>query len=713
MVIEMRRWAWIALTLTALQFAQADEPLRSGGDADFPPYEFLDSQGRAIGFNVDLLRAIAQHQGRDFEPRLSRWADARAGLASGQLDTVAMYVADFRADEFLFSAPFLIIYHEIFVRQPPTDSYTLNDLRGRTVLVQQDSWLHEQIIDLGLDAEMVLVDSEREALLRLARGDADAALVSTQVGRRILQQEQLAQLVTASSPLLPAPYAFAVRVDEPELLNAINNSLLALRASGEYNRIYEHWFGEQPPPLPDESRSLVWLVATLGSLALLILLAWAIERQRRPKPTEASRSDTAPADRAALLTTLADTLRQGDTRPALLLIDLDQFRLVNEQSDPIEGDAILQELQQRLDQACKPGEQLFRVGGDKFAVLIARADEDSAMARADALRLLIERSHFGPSSAAVHLTGSLGVSLKAEDSLTAGRLLKQAEAACFAAKERGRNRCCLFSRDDARLAEASDRMHWVREADTALRENRLLLHFQTIEPALASPDAPIRAEILLRLRQVDGQLVTAGLFMPACEHHHLAQRIDLHVIEGVLSWLWDQRDRLPEGMRLYINLSARSLDDDRFLPAVMRLFERYPVDSDWVGFEVTETAVMNHLKTGLKTIHALRDRGCVFALDDFGVGNSSMAYLKQLPVDEVKIDGAFIRAVRENPKERLVLREINTLIQTLGKASVVEQVETDDLRELVAELGIDYVQGWAISRPRPMNEFPLRPSRLA
>ncbi|MGY6588296.1 MAG: EAL domain-containing protein [Wenzhouxiangella sp.] len=707
----MRHWLIAAACLWLAFDAAASTPLRSAGDADFPPYEFLNADGQPDGFNVELLQALARQLERPLDSSLGTWADARAALVAGEVDIVAMYAADFREDEFLFSSPFLIINHEIFVHRGGVEIASLSDLAGRRVLVQRDSWLHEQLKNLEIEAELVLVNSERDALLALAEARADSALVSTQVGRRVLQQEGLDQLVTTGGPLLPATYAFAVSRDQPALLESINDSLRALRASGEFNQLYQDWFGEPPPRIPQPGPALPWLLVVLSGLGLAVLVAWQLERHRAAQATAAARDHRLPpADRARLLAELDACFRTPGSRPALILIDLDQFRLVNEQTDPIDGDRILDQIQNHLGNKLNEGEQLFRFGGDKFAVLLRQANHSQAAQRAEALREQIAGQSFGEGDQTVHLTASLGISLAQDTLVTAGRLIKRAEAACFAAKESGRNRSCLYSEDDSRMTEASERMFWVREAGRALRENRLLLHFQTIEPARHDPDAAIRAEILLRLRQPDGQIVTAGLFMPACEHHYLAQRIDLNVIEQTLGWLQKNIERLPENMRFYINLSARSLDDDRFLPAVLALFDQYPVDPTLVGFEVTETAVMNHLKTGLNTMTTLSSKGCTFALDDFGIGNSSMAYLKQLPVHEVKIDGSFIRAVRRDPTERLVLREINSLIQTLGKASVIEQVETNELRDLVARLGIDYVQGWAISHPRPLSEFPLKPA---
>ncbi|MGY6630917.1 MAG: EAL domain-containing protein [Wenzhouxiangella sp.] len=707
----MRRWLLTVACLWLALDAAASVPLRSAGDADFPPYEFLAADGQPDGFNVDLLNAIASQLERPITISLGRWADARAALAAGQVDVVAMYAADFRDEEFQFSSPFLIINHEIFVRQGGAEASALEDLSGLSILVQRDSWLHERLISQAIDAELFLVDSERSALLGLAEGRADTALVSTQVGRRVLQQEGLEQVVTSGGPMLPAAYGFAVQHDQDALLEAIDESLRALRASGEFNRLYQHWFGEPPPERQETATATPWLLLVLGGLGLTVIIAWLLDRQRTVRAKAAIRTDGGDtADRAGLLTALEACVRTQGHQPALILIDLDQFRLVNEQTDPIDGDRILGKIRDQLVDVLAEGERLFRFGGDKFAVLLPQANQAQALRRAECLRERIAQQTFGEGDQSLQLTASLGISL-ADDSLTtAGRLIKRAEAACFAAKERGRNRSCLFSDDDARMSEASERMYWVREAGRALRENRLLLHFQTIEPARHDPEAPIRAELLLRLRQPDGQIICAGVFMPACEHHYLAQRIDLHVLELSLRWLKQHEDRLPDNPRFYINLSARSLDDDRFLPAVLELFETYPVDPRLVGFEVTETAVMNHLRTGLKTINALCSKGCTFALDDFGIGSSSMAYLKQLPVQEVKIDGSFLHAVRRDPTERRVLRDINTLIQTLGKTSVIEQVETSELRDLVADLGIDYVQGWAVSHPRPLSDFPLKPA---
>lgn len=696
--------------------AQAEPVLIAGGDHDYPPYEFLDASGRPIGMNVELMQAVARELGRDIRVQLGPWELSRQAIAAGQIDLLSMYRADFRADDVLFATPHVIIYHEIFIRRGDPALTGLAQLAGREVIVQRGAWVHEQLIDIDLKAEFVLVETEREALELLASGRHDAALISESLGRRVIQDLNITALTTSGPPLFPVEYALAVPADRHELLADIDRALDRIKASGEFNRLHQRWLGHatsrQPDP-PKASRLAGLLLALLLGLLIAGALAWVLHQRSVLRPGKPGRDRwhqdnlTGLANRFGLERKLKRLLSQPRTMPthALLYLDLDQFRLINEHSDHSLGDEILVEAARLIEARLPPGCFLSRPGGDEFCLIYPAASSQEALAKAEQLRDLLEHHAFGSRDTPLKITVSIGVSLLERQDMSIGDVLKQAEIACLAAKEAGRNRVHLYHDEDEAISQLHGQMRWVAEVDQALKDDRLALYFQTIEPAWPEPEAGIRIELLLRMTDSTGRLVSAGEFVPAAEKYFLAHRIDRRVLRLAFEWLAQHAACLPRLERVYINISARSLGDDRFLPFVLDLFKNHAVRPELIGFEMTETAVMTHFNTALSTIERLRELGCAFALDDFGVGSSSVAYLKQLPVDVLKIDGSFSHAAARDPRERAVLEEINSLGHVLGKTTVAEMVETDQMRQVMADIGIDHVQGWAISKPRPLNEL--------
>lgn len=708
----------IGLVLVLVVGHSQGSTLVIGGDHDFPPYEFINEQGRPAGLNVDLLSAVARELERDIEFRLGPWADSRKRIISGDIDVLPMYVAAFRQPELSFSTPHVMIYHELFVRVGAFNPVGLADLAGGSLIVQRDAWVHERLLDENFAGELVLVERERDALLLLASGRHDAALISEAVGRRLLTELGLDELTTSGGPLFPVEYALAVRADREELLAELNRGLAMIRASGEFNALHQRWLGHERsvPAPPAAGPPWHWL---LTAVLVLLVFGWYWHRragQRRGVLGDRTAVEqqfftdtlTGLPNRMGLERHLSEQLRQ-DSEPgmqlALLHLDLDQFKLVNESGDHVSGDRVLRQIAVLLRALVGVDGFLARPGGDEFCVVLAVRPVESLLDRAEVLRQRLEAEVFDLDGQRFRVTASIGIAALTGPERSIAEALKQAEAACLMAKEGGRNRVHLFSDSDRAQMERHGQMRRVQDLSRALDEGSLSLYYQTIEPAEAQPGTPLIVELLVRMTDAEGQLVPAGEFVPAAEKYFLAQRLDRWVVSAALGWLDVHLKSLPGLGRVYINLSGRSLGDDRFLPFVLDQLDSHEVPASLLGFEITETAVMTHLQTGLATIEALRERGVTFALDDFGVGVSSMAYLRELPVDVVKIDGSFARRAIDNPRERTLLGEINDLGKLLGKITVVEQVETESARQLMAELGIDYVQGWAVSYPRPLDEL--------
>jgi len=703
-----------------LPLSTAAETIRMGGDRDYPPFEFINNQGDADGFHVELVRLLGAIEG--FEPafELGPWDESLDALKRGEIDLLASFVVESRVEALDYATPHLIVHHEIFVRQNESVVSGLDSLRGAEVIVQRGDYVEEHLETLDVDFRLVPVTSQRDALRLLANGQHDAAIINEHVGRLMLNEQFADQLTTAGAPLFPISYALAVNEGDERLLARIESALAEAKSSGEFNRLRQRWLSVGPMPEGDGLLHWSLVAMPLVLAAILLVMIW---RQSRQQPQEESQAVFAARFRRDGLTGLPNRVElehalskaieraRTDHFPrALLHINLDQFKLINQAEDYQGGDVIICRIAEFLRRRSHLGELPARIGGDQFALLLGPSREPRATA--EQIREELEDMEFEIDDRRVHVTASIGVATLDDHAISVGELLKQAEAACHAAKEAGRNRVHAFEADDEALIERHEQMRWVREVSLALKENRLRLYFQAIESARPNANAEPMVEILLRLQSPDGSIASAGEFVPAAEKYFIAHRLDRWVMRNTLAWMEAHASKLAHLRRVYINLSARSLGDDRFLPFALEQLATHDVPKEKIGFEITETAVMTQLKTGLNTIEHLRKLGCQFALDDFGVGISSMAYLKNLPIDVLKIDGSFAVNPDTGERDRAVLKEINDLGHTLGKSTVMECVETEDQRRMMAELGIDLVQGFAISQPRPLKEL-LDDPRLA
>jgi Amt family ammonium transporter len=285
-----------------------------------------------------------------------------------------------------------------------------------------------------------------------------------------------------------------------------------------------------------------------------------------------------------------------------------------------------------------------------------------------------------------------------------GAVLSAADAACYAAKESGRNRVHVYQADDSKLLEQHGQMQWVARLQSALDEDRLRLYVQPIVPLHDGEGMMPHYEILVRLIE-DGKLVGPGTFLPAAERYGLMPRIDQWVVHNTLAWVGDRVRRKGGVDGVYcINLSGASLSDERFREALHATLTRQRLPSGAVCFEITETAAVANLSKVVEFIHEVKALGCAFALDDFGSGLSSFAYLKNLPVDFLKIDGSFVKDIELDPMDLAMVQAINAIGHVMGLKTIAEYVATEGILQRVKELGIDYAQGYHLGEPRPLAD---------
>ncbi len=389
-----------------------------------------------------------------------------------------------------------------------------------------------------------------------------------------------------------------------------------------------------------------------------------------------------------------------ETSYAVLHIDLDQFKIVNDTCGHSAGDELLRQIGALLKAKIRWRDTLARLGGDEFGVLLESCTMDEALRTAEALRGVIGDFKFVWDDHTFRLGASIGVVpiTPATDDVAA--LLTAADSACSAAKDAGRNRVYSYQENDIDLMKRRKEMQWAARINNALEDNRFELFRQTIQPLQPGLDTGAHYELLLRMRDEQGALVSPELFIASAERYGLTPNIDRWVIAQAFRWLVSEADERERLSLCSINLSGQSLADEKFLPFVVDQFQRSGLDGSRICFEITETAAIASYSQANRFIHALKEIGCKFALDDFGTGLSSFGYLKHFPVDFLKIDGSFVKEILHDPIDREMVRSINEIGHLTGKQTIAEFAENAEIITMLRGMGVDYAQGYGVSEPK-------------
>ncbi len=415
------------------------------------------------------------------------------------------------------------------------------------------------------------------------------------------------------------------------------------------------------------------------------------------------------------LARVLETARVEDSHHALCYLDLDQFKVINDTCGHVAGDELLRQLSEVLRSKVRHRDTLARLGGDEFGVLMEHCVLRQAERVADTLRKTVEEFRFSWENKTFSVGVSIGLVPVAADSESVASALSAADTACYVAKDQGRNRVHVYHPEDMELARRHGEMQWVARINQALEEDRFCLSAQPIRalsdigleseaPELAA-DGHGYFEVLLRMRDASGRMVPPGAFLPAAERYSLSVKLDRWVVEKIFSWLDEHPAQLEQLVMCSINLSGHSIADEDFLQFVISSLDGTNVPAEKLCFEITETAAITNLVSATRFITALKGWGCHFALDDFGSGLSSFAYLKQLAVDFLKIDGVFVKDVVNDPINLAMVKSINDIGKVMGKRTIAEFVENDGILEKLREVGVDYAQGYRVGRPKPLDRL--------
>jgi diguanylate cyclase (GGDEF)-like protein/PAS domain S-box-containing protein len=391
---------------------------------------------------------------------------------------------------------------------------------------------------------------------------------------------------------------------------------------------------------------------------------------------------------------------------ALMFLDLDQFKVVNDTCGHAAGDQLLRQVAAVLRKHLRATDILARLGGDEFAALATDCDADRALAVAEKLRRAVEQMNFVWENRSFRVSASIGLTHIVDANTTVQEAVRTADVACYLAKEKGRNRTQLHHTSDVEFLQRVGEMDWVQKLRVALDEDQFCLDAQKIVPLADGPEAGLRVEALLRLRDRSGELVPPATFLPAAERYNLMPLIDRWVVRHAFATL--ARGEAVGAQRIIscaINLSGTTLSDAKFRDFLREELRTHHIRPELICFELTETSAIKDLEVAQRFIHSLREIGFRFALDDFGFGMSAFGYLRHLSVDYVKIDGGFVKGMLSDPVDRAMVEMINHIGKVTGKKTIAECAEHADIVEALREVGVDYAQGFALGAPEPFESL--------
>ncbi|WP_016957326.1 ammonium transporter [Catenovulum agarivorans] len=403
------------------------------------------------------------------------------------------------------------------------------------------------------------------------------------------------------------------------------------------------------------------------------------------------------------LTSVVEQSIQSDEQHILIYIDLDKFKIVNDLCGHQAGDELLRQVSRVMQKRIRSNDILARLGGDEFAAILFNCNLERGQKIAESIRDQVESFRFSWDGKEFSVTTSIGVIPIDQYSNSVADVLHLADAACYASKDMGRNHVYVYQPDDKELNARQNQVEWVSRIKQALQLDLFELYFQQISAA-SSNDNSLKFEILLRMNW-SGEIIPPGAFIPTAERYNLIYAIDRWVIKNTFKWLDDNKFRLPADISCSINLSGDSINKADLQEYIQQMLKQYKIDGKHIVFEITETVAIANLNKASDVINNLKKSGVRFALDDFGSGLSSFGYLKNLPIDFIKIDGAFVKDIDSNKFDQAMVDAINKIAHSMDLKTVVEYVSTEQIYQTLQRLEVDYVQGYYLHKPNHISKL--------
>ena len=551
-----------------------------------------------------------------------------------------------------------------------------------------------------LDQSQLALQFEKERAQVTLAGIADAVITSDDKGLVVYMNDAAERLTgitisNAAGQSLQSLFHLMTEdktasLDSAWLTDAASafNEVLLARVDGQTFTI-----SKSASPLRDANGLLFGTVTVLYDVTMLRALSQQLSYQARYDALTGliNRYEFDCKAQAAI-----EDVASSSRAHCLAYIDLDKFKIVNDSCGHAAGDFLLKQLADHLKAKVRSSDSLARLGGDEFALLLMGCSLDKAHDIVNSLLQAVQDYCFTFEGKVFKVGASIGlIEIRSDQNHSLGDLLSRVDSACYAAKSDGGNRIHIYRADDRLIEDRNSQLQWVSRINAALEHNQYVLYMQPLAGLKMNDEQ--HCELLIRLRGEDGKLYLPGSFLPIAERYHLMPQIDRWVINAALTII--ARRGAAFNMVCAINLSGQSLSQDGFLDFVINQIKHHKVDAKQLCFEITETAVITNLNKARQFIQALRAIGCKFSLDDFGSGLSSFAYLKNLSVDIIKIDGLFVKAIANNTIDRAMVESINNIGHVMGLQTVAEFAENDAIINMLKEIGVDYAQGYGVAMP--------------
>lgn len=403
------------------------------------------------------------------------------------------------------------------------------------------------------------------------------------------------------------------------------------------------------------------------------------------------------------LQNVLDSARSEYKTHVLCYLDLDQFKIINDTCGHAAGDELLIQVSNTLKNVVRNSDTLARLGGDEFGAILEGCSLEMAKVIAEKMREQVSSLRFSWANKQFEIGVSIGIVPITPTSGNLADLFSAADSACYEAKEQGRNRVHVFDANDVNIQRRQGEMHLVHRITEALEKGRFILYCQPIV-AIAEPGQVHWYEILVRMEGEHGNLILPNAFIPAAERYNLMPQIDKYVIQQVGKAI-QLLARQHRQFHFSVNVSGQSLSEESFMQFLLSILSQEGIDPRLLTLEITETATVANLTKATRFIHSLKQLGCKVALDDFGSGLSSFTYLKNIPVDILKIDGSFVRDIIEDATDRAFVKSINQIATIMGLKTVAEYVENQAIARELTQMGVNYLQGYHLGTPRPLDEL--------